>query len=91
LTVPAAMGAAVGTWVALRAMRRLGGPARRRTMAAVLAVLGCVAVARAWHRPDLPAEYGQSAFADLGTATFLAALAVLMALASLVRLRPRRC
>jgi cytochrome bd-type quinol oxidase subunit 2 len=91
MTVPAAVGAALGTWIALRAMRRLREPARRRTMAAVLVLLGGAAVTQAWHRPDLPAEYAQSAFADLGTATFLAALAVLVALASFVRLRPSRC
>lgn len=58
-------------------------------MGAALALFGAVAVIQAW-RPDLHAEFGQGAFADLGTATFLAALAVLVALAALVRLRPHR-
>jgi hypothetical protein len=44
-------------------------------------------VVQTWHRPDLPAYYGQSAFADLGPATLLAALAVVVALAALARLR----
>jgi cytochrome bd-type quinol oxidase subunit 2 len=81
---------ALAAWVALKALRRLAEPARRRAMAAALALLGGVAVVQAWNRPDLPAEYGQSAFADLGTATFLAALAALVALAAIVRTRPRR-
>jgi hypothetical protein len=80
--------AALATWVVLSALRRLAEPARRRAMAAALALLGGVSVLQVVLRPDLPAEYAQSAFADLATATFLAALAVLVALAALVRLRP---
>ena len=80
--------AALATWVALRALRRLAQPARRRVLAAALALLGAVVVLQVVLRPDLPAEYAQSAFADLGTATFLATLAVLVALAALVRLHP---
>jgi hypothetical protein len=88
LTLPAAGGATLGTWIALRALGRLGEPAGRRAMAAVLVLLGGAAVLQVVLRPDLPAEYAQSAFADLGTATFLAALAVLVSLSALVRLRP---
>jgi hypothetical protein len=66
---------------------RLAEPARRRAMAVALALLGAAVVVQTWHRPDLPAYYGQSAFADLGPATLLAALAVVVALAALARLR----
>jgi hypothetical protein len=80
--------AALATWVALRALRRLADPARRRALAAMLALLGGVVVLQVALRPDLPAQYAQSALADLGPATFLAALAVLVALVALGRLRP---
>jgi hypothetical protein len=79
--------AALASWVALTGLRRLAEPARRRAMAAALVLLGGAAVPQVVLRPDLPAEYAQSAFADLGRATFLATLAVLVALAALVRLR----
>jgi hypothetical protein len=79
--------AALATWASLRALRRLDEPGRRYVMAAALAFLAGAAVVQAAVRPDLPAEYAQSAFADLGTAAFLAALAMLVALAALVRLR----
>lgn len=82
--------AALATWVALRALSTAAEPARRRTMAAALAFLAGAAVVPTALRPDVPAEYEQNAFADLGTATFLAAFATLTALAALVRLRPRR-
>jgi cytochrome bd-type quinol oxidase subunit 2 len=82
--------AALATWVALRALRRLSEPARQRAMAAALALLAGAAVLQTALRPDLRAEYAQSAWQDLGTATFLAALAVLVALAALVRMRPQR-
>lgn len=85
LTVPASIGSVLGTWIALRALGRLSPPARRRALGGALVILGAVAVAQAWQRPDLPAEYGRSAFADLGTATFIAAAGLLLALAALVR------
>jgi len=79
--------AALATWVALRALRPLSESARQCAMAVALALLAGAAVLQTVLRPDLPAEYAQSAWQDLGTATFLAALAMLVALAALVRLR----
>jgi asparagine N-glycosylation enzyme membrane subunit Stt3 len=85
--LPLAVAAVVGTWVALTVLARLLPDTRRRALGGIQASLGAIVVAQTWHRPDLPAEYGQSAFADLGAATFLAALAIPLALAALL---PRR-
>ena len=87
LTLPALT---LATWVALRGLRPLSEAARRRALAAALVVLGSIAVVRTLIRPDFPGGYADGALADLRTATFLAAAAVLVALAALVRLRPRR-
>ena len=83
-TLPAAIAAMVGTWAALKVLARLSPDTRRRALSMILASLGAVAVTQSWLRPDLPAEYGQSAFADLGTAAFLAAIAMLLALGALM-------
>jgi hypothetical protein len=77
----------LGTWIALRLLGRLRPPARRRVIGAALGLLCAVAVGQTWHRPDLPAEYGRSALADLGPATYIAALGLLTALAALWRVR----
>jgi hypothetical protein len=83
-TLPATIAAVVGTWAALKVLARLSPDTRRRALSMILASLGAVAVAQSWLRLDLPAEYGQSAFADLGTAAFLAAIAMLLALGALM-------
>ena len=89
ITLPASLASMLGTWIALRALERLNPPGRHSALAAALAILGTVAVAQAWQRPDLAAEYGRSAYADLGPATFVAALGLLLAMAALWRTRPQ--
>ena len=89
-TLPAAIAAVVGTWVALTALARLGHETRRRALGMILASLGALVVAQTVQRPDLPAEYGQSAFADLGAAAFIAALAIPLALGALWPARSHR-
>ena len=89
LTVPACIGSALGTAVALRGLRGLRPAARRQALGVALAILSAVSVAQAWQRPDLPAEYARSAFADLGPATFMAALGLILALAAMWGTRPR--
>jgi len=89
LTVPASIGAVLGTWITLGALGSLSPPARRRALGRALVILGAVAVAQAWQRPELPAEYRRSAFADLEPATFIAAAGLLLALAALWRMHPR--
>jgi hypothetical protein len=88
-TLPAIAAALVATWVALTALSRLTPQTRRRVLGMVLAALGAIAVAKSLIRPDLPAEYAQSAFADLGAAALLAAVAVPLALAALLPSRPK--
>jgi hypothetical protein len=86
VTVPMTLVAIAATWVALTALRRMAPEMRRRVLSAVLAVAAAIAVAQSLLRPEVP-SYAQSAFADLGTAAFLTALAIPLALAALV---PRR-
>jgi hypothetical protein len=88
-TLPAIVAAMLGTWLALKVLARLTPQARRRVLSLVLAALGAVAVAQSLIRPDLPAEYAQSALADLGGAAMLAAVAVPLALAALLPSRPK--
>jgi hypothetical protein len=88
-TLPTTIAAVVGTWVALTVLARLDHETRRRALGVFLAALGALVVAQTWQRPDLPAEYGQSAFADLGAAAFIAALAIPLAFASLAPARAR--
>lgn len=83
LAVPACIGSALGTLIALRALERLRPAARRHALGAVLVILSAVSIAQAWHRPDLPAEYARSAFADLGPATFMAATGLILVLAAM--------
>jgi hypothetical protein len=85
VTIPFAGSVAAGTWLALAALSRLSEPARRRVLAAGLFAAGAVAVALTWARPDTPAPYGQSAFADLGAAVFVTATGMLLALAASLR------
>jgi hypothetical protein len=89
LTLPGSLGAVLVTWIALGALRGSSALARQRALGAALLLLAAVAVAQAWHRPDLPAEYARSAFADLGTATFLTAAGAALALIAMLRARPR--
>jgi hypothetical protein len=88
-TVPGLLAAVGASWVALEALSRLSSPGRRRALGVVLAALAAIAVAKSLSRPDLPAEYAQSAFADLGAAALLAALSVPLALAALWPARPK--
>jgi hypothetical protein len=88
-TLPAMLAAVAGSWVALEALSRLSPPGRRRVLGVVLAALAAIAVAESLSRPDLPVEYAQSAFADLGGAALLAALSVPLALAALWPASPK--
>ena len=88
-TLPALLAAMGASWVALEALSRLSASGRRRALGVVLAALAAIAVAKSFSRPDLPAEYAQSAFADLGAAALLAALSVPLALAALWPTRPK--
>jgi hypothetical protein len=80
VSVPFAALTAAGTWIALRMLSRLRPAARGPALAAGLFAAGAVAVTRVAARPDLPAEYGRSAFADLGSAAFVTGLSMLLAL-----------
>jgi hypothetical protein len=80
VTLPYAATAAAGTWLALTALSRLPASSRRRALAAGLVAAGAVAVTLTWARPDTPAPYGRSAFADLGAAVFVTAVGMLLAL-----------
>jgi hypothetical protein len=80
VTVPFAAVTAAGTWLALRMLSRLRPAARGTALAAGLFAAGAVAVTLVATRPDLPAEYGRSAFADLGSAAFVTGLSMLLAL-----------
>jgi hypothetical protein len=80
-TLPTTIAAVAGSRAALTVLARLGHETRRRALGTLLASLGALVVAQIWQRPDLPAEYGQSAFADLGAAAFIAALAIPLAFA----------
>jgi hypothetical protein len=63
---------------------------RRRALGAALAVMSAVTIVQTWTRPDLPAEYGQSAFADLEAAAFITMAGLLLALAAGGRAALRR-
>jgi hypothetical protein len=89
LTLPASVAAMLGMALVLRILDRLRPSARPRALAAALVLLSATAVVQAWHRPDLPAEYGRSAFADLGAGAFVAALGLLLAAVAAWRMRPR--
>jgi hypothetical protein len=89
LTAPASIAAVLGLAITLRALDRLPQPARPRALAAALVLLSATAVVQVWHRPDLPAEYGRSAFADLGAGAFVAVLGLLLAAIATWRMRPR--
>jgi hypothetical protein len=80
MTVPNAAAVAAGTWVALRLLSELRVRARLPVLAGALACVSLATVVVTWDRPDLAAEYGQSAFADLGPAVFVTGLAALLAL-----------
>jgi hypothetical protein len=88
LTLPASASSMLVTWIALWVCGRVGPVARRRALGGAMVLLCASVVGQAWHRPNLPAEYGRSALADLGPATYIAALGLLTALAALWRLRP---
>ena len=75
--------------VARRLLVRRRPSVRRRALGATLALLSAFTVAKTYARPDLPAEYAQSAFADLEAATFVAAAGLLLALAASVAGRRR--
>ena len=77
----------IATWVALAGLGRLTPQARSRVLGGALAILGVIVVAQTYSRPDLPPEYGQSAFADLGPAAFITAAGLLLASAALWRSR----
>jgi hypothetical protein len=89
LTLPTSIAAVLGLAVLLRILDRLRPRARPRALAGALALLSIAAVAQTWHRPDLPAEYGRNAFADLGAGAFVAMLGVLLALIAVWRMRPQ--
>jgi hypothetical protein len=90
LTLPYAAGASAGTWLALTVLSRLPRDARRRALAGGLVAAGAVAVTLTWARPDTPAPYGRSAFADLGAAVFVTAAGMLLALVASGRRGPAR-
>jgi hypothetical protein len=91
ITVPTTLAAIAATWVALRILGRLAPGTRRRALSVCLVLPAAVAIAQSWLRPDLETDtprsftegYAQSAFADLGSATLLASLALVLALAAL--------
>lgn len=84
VSVPFAALTAAGTWIALRMLSRLRPAARGRALAAGLFAAGAVAVTQMATRPDLPPEYGRSAFADLGSAAVVTGLSMLLALLAAV-------
>ena len=88
-TLPAIAAAVVATWLVLTALATLAPEARRRVLSLALAGLAAVAVASSLSRPELPADYAQSAFADLGGAALLVALSVPLAIAALWPARPK--
>jgi peptidoglycan/LPS O-acetylase OafA/YrhL len=90
LTLPFAASASAGTWLALKALSRLPRDVRRRALAGGLFAAGAVAVTLTWARPDTPAPYGRSAFADLGAAVFVTAAGMLLALVASSRREPTR-
>jgi hypothetical protein len=85
ISLPFAAGVTAGTWLALTALARMRPAVRTRALAAGLAAACALAVALSWTRPDLPAEYGRSAFADLGAAAFVTGVAMLLAVAASAR------
>ncbi len=100
MTLPGSLGAVLVTWVALAILGPMGPRARQRALAGALLLLGTVSIAQAWSRPDLPVVwqpqpwprdlvpvYSQSAFADLGTASFVAGLGLVLVVAALWRTR----
>lgn len=80
-----AAGIAVGTWLALTSLSRMRPARRKHALAAGMAAACALAVALTWARPDLPVEYGRSAFADLGAAAFVTGVAMLLAVAASAR------
>jgi hypothetical protein len=80
VTLPFAAATGAGTWLALLGLACLPRPARRPALAAGLFAAGAIAVGLTWARPDLPAEYGRSAFADLGAGIFVTTASMLLAL-----------
>jgi hypothetical protein len=85
LMVPDALLVAAGAWVLLKAVSGVAPRARFALLAGALAFASAGCIVATWARPDLPAEYGQSAFADLGPAVFVSGLAALLALAAVAR------
>jgi hypothetical protein len=91
ITMPAALAAVAATWIALRLLSLLAAEARRRALSICLALPAAVAIAQSWLRPSLGTGtprsftdgYAQTAFADLGSATLLASVALVLALAAL--------
>jgi hypothetical protein len=96
ITIPTALVAVAATWISLRVIRSLAAESRRRVLSISLALAAAVAIGESWLRPELDTDiprsftdgYAQSAFADLGLAALLAALAVVFALAALWAARP---
>jgi hypothetical protein len=99
ITVPTALAAVASTWVGLRVLGFLAPVARRLVLGVCLALAATVAIAQSWLRPELETDtprsftdgYAQSAFADLGSATLLASIALLLAVGALwpARREPR--
>lgn len=89
LTLPASVAAMLGLAVVFRLLDRLRPSARPRALAGALVLLSATAVVQVWHRPDLPAEYGRSAFADLGAGAFVATLGLVLAAIATWRMRTR--
>ena len=90
MSLPFAATASAGTWLILKGLSTLSSTARRRALAAGLFAAGAVSVALTWARPDTPAPYGRSAFADLGAAVFVTAAGMLLALVASGRREPTR-
>jgi hypothetical protein len=82
VSLPFAGTTSAGTWLALRVLSSVRPAARRPASAAGLLAAGAVALTAVWTRPNLPADYGRSAFADLGAGAFVTALSMLVALAA---------
>lgn len=89
LTLPASVAAMIGLAVVFRVLDRLRPSTRPRALAAALVLLSATAVVQVWNRPDLEAEYGRSAFADLGAGAFVGALGVVLAAIATWRMRPQ--
>jgi hypothetical protein len=87
VTVPMCAACMAAAWIGLEYLSRLAPRTRPHALGAALVLLTGAVVAVTLRRPDLPAEYSRSAFADLQPGAFVAGLGLLMGVAALVRMR----